>query len=126
MALPPETQAVETTAPQEPAVPETTMPSETQPVPVHVMAAAENLSNLKNYEIRNQPFWGQTAYKRGDVKTVTFRGSLGDVPADAWDVSEAGDRSILAWMEGGNLFVAADGKIAPIPMPPGCLSVSKT
>ena len=115
MALPPETQAVETTVSQEPTVPETTLPPETQPVPVHVMAAAENLSGLKYYEKRNQPFWGQTAYKRGDVKTVTFRGSLGDVPADAWDVSEAGDRSILAWMEGGDLFVAADGKIAPNP-----------
>ncbi len=115
MALPTETQTVETTAPQEPTVPETTMPSETQPIPVYVMAAAEDLGQVQ-YNIRkHQPFWGQTSYRRSDVETVTFRGSLEGVPADAWDVSEAGDRSILAWMEGGDLFVAAEGKIAPNP-----------
>ena len=115
MALPPETQAVETTSPQEPAVPETTLPPETQPVPVHVMAAAEDLWQFSWQERRNRPFWGQTAYKRGDVKTVTFRGSLEGVPADAQDVSQARDRSVLAWMEDGNLTVAAEGKIAPNP-----------
>ena len=109
MALPPETQAVETTAPQEPTVPET------QPVPVYVMAAAEDLGQFNWGDRKYRPFWGQTAYKRSDVKTVTFRGSLEGAPADAQDVSEAGDRSILAWMEGGDLFVAADGKIAPNP-----------
>ena len=115
MALPPETQAVETTVPQETTVPETTLPPETQPVPVHVMATAEDLVQFNWEERKNRPFWGQTAYKRRDVKTVTFRGSLEGVPSDAWDVSEAGDRSILAWMEGGDLLVAADGKIAPNP-----------
>ena len=115
MALPPETQAVETTVPQEPTVPETTLPPETQPVPVHVMAAEEDLWQVDNYKRINLPFWGQTAYKRGDVKTVTFRGSLEGAPADAQDVSEARDRSILAWMEDGNLIVAAEGKIAPNP-----------
>ena len=109
MALPPETQAVETTAPQE-----TTMPTQ-PPIKVNVMAAAEDLQPLYVQERENQTFWGQVVYKRSDVKTVTFRGSLKDVPRTAWDVSEAGDRSILAWMEDGNLFVAADGIIAPNP-----------
>ena len=115
MALPPETQAVETTVPQKPTVPETTLPPETQPVPVHVMAAEKYPWQVDNYKRNNLPFWGQTAYKRGDVKTVTFRGSLEGAPADAQDVSEARDRSILAWMEDGNLIVAAEGKIAPNP-----------
>ena len=115
MALPPETQAVETTVPQKPTVPETTLPPETQPVPVHVMAAEKYPWQVDNYKRNNLPFWGQTAYKRGDVKTVTFRGSLEGVPADAQDVSQARDRSVLAWMEDGNLTVAAEGKIAPNP-----------
>ena len=115
MALPPETQAVETTSPQEPTMPETTLPPETQPVPVHVMAAEQYPWQVDNYKRNNLPFWGQTAYKRGDVKTVTFRGNLEGVPADAQDVSQARDRSVLAWMEDGNLTVAAEGKIAPNP-----------
>ncbi len=109
MALPPETQAVETTVPQE-----TTVPTE-PPIKVNVMAAAEDQRDVDFYERADQPFWGQVAYKRSDVKTVTFQGSLTDAPRAAWDVSEAGDRSILAWMEDGNLTVAADGIIAPNP-----------
>ena len=50
---------------------------------------------------------------RKDVKTLTFQSSLQNVPSSAWDVSEAGDRSVLAWMDNGDLYVAADGAIAP-------------
>ena len=63
-------------------------------------------------------FWGQTKYKRSDVKTITFRtfqNAEKNIPTTAWDVSAAGDRSILAWMVSGNLHVAAAGKIAPNP-----------
>ncbi len=102
-------------AKKEPASPAMALPTETQPVPVHVMAAEKDLWQVDNYKRINLPFWGQTAYKRGDVKTVTFRGSLEGVPADAQDVSQARDRSVLAWMEDGNLTVAAEGKIAPNP-----------
>lgn len=62
-----------------------------------------------------QPLWGQTAYKRQDVETVTFRSTLDEAPSDAWDVSEAGDGSVVAWMNGSDLYVAADGKITPNP-----------
>ena len=58
-------------------------------------------------------FWGQERYMRKDVKTLTFLSSLQNVPSSAWDVSEAGDGSVLAWMDNGNLFVTADGAIAP-------------
>ncbi len=95
--------------PENPAMP--TQP----PIKVNVMAAAENQKDVAIDERSDLTFWGQVAYKRSDVKTVTFRDSLSDVPRTAWDVSEAGDRSILAWMEDGNLTVAADGIIAPNP-----------
>ena len=88
---------------------------EAEPVKIHVMAAAEDLTSVDWYKRAEQTFWGQTEYLRSDVKTVTFRGTLDDVPDNAWDVSEAKDRSILAWMEGRNLIVAADGKISPNP-----------
>ena len=58
-------------------------------------------------------FWGQNQYKRKDVIALTFQGALKNVPVTAWDVSEARDRSVLAWMVNGNLHVAADGMIAP-------------
>ena len=79
----------------------------TAPMEVHIMAAAELVFDEDTF------FWGQERYMRKDVKTLTFQSSLQNVPSSAWDVSEAGDRSVLAWMDNGNLYVAADGAIAP-------------
>ena len=74
---------------------------------VHVMAVASSDTSSYGY------FWGQTQYRRTDVKTVTFLSSLNGAADNACDVSEAGDRSILAWMDNSNLHVAANGVIAP-------------
>ena len=63
-------------------------------------------------------FWGQTKYKRSDVKAITFRTFQNvekNIPITAWDVSAAGDRSVVAWMVSGDLHVAATGKILPNP-----------
>ena len=85
-------------------------PVETVPMEVHTMAATDVV-----YEDDNPltPFWGQSQYLRKDVKTLTFQSSLKNASSSAWDVSEAGDRSVLAWMDNGDLYVAADGAIAP-------------
>ena len=77
------------------------------PMEVHTMAQAELVFEGDTF------FWGQDRYMRKDVKTLTFQSSMQNVPNSAWDVSEAGDRSVLAWMDNGNLYVAADGTIAP-------------
>ena len=84
-----------------------TEPVPTVPMEVHTMAAADYAFDEDAF------FWGQERYMRKDVKTLTFQSSLQNVPSSAWDVSEAGDRSVLAWMDNGNLYVAADGAIAP-------------
>ena len=60
-------------------------------------------------------FWGQERYLREDVYYVSFLSSLKSAPSDAWDMSDAGDGSVLAWMSGNNLYVASNGKIAPNP-----------
>ena len=63
-------------------------------------------------------FWGQKRYKRSDVKAITFRTFQNvekNIPITAWDVSAAGDRSVVAWMVSGDLHVAATGKILPNP-----------
>ena len=87
-----------------------TEPAPTAPMEVYVMADTY-YSPLDNNDDR--PFWGQEQYTRGDVKTVTFQSSLRNAPSDAWDMSENKDSSILAWMDNGDLYVAANGKIAP-------------
>ena len=87
-------------------------PTETVPMEVHTMAAADF---VYEDDISATPFWGQSQYLRKDVNTLTFQSSLQNAPGSAWDVSEAGDRSVLAWMNDGDLYVAADGAIAPNP-----------
>ena len=76
---------------------------------VNVMVQPEDLYGLNTTEA----FWGQSRYKRSDVKTMTFRDSLRGAPADAEDVSQAHDRGVLIWMEGSALYIAADGIISP-------------
>ena len=84
-----------------------TEPAPTAPMEVHTMAAAKLDFDEDAF------FWGQERYMRKDVKTLTFQSSLQNVPSSAWDVSEAGDGSVLVWMDNGDLYVAADGAIAP-------------
>ena len=102
-AIAPAAQAVAT----EPA------PIETVPMEVHTMAATEYVFSVDGTYAT--PIWGQEQYMRKDVKTLTFQSSMENAPGSAWDVSDAGDRSVLAWMNNGDLYVAADGAIAPNP-----------
>ena len=91
------------------SIPETEPARET-----FVMATEDNLrGNYWQWEY--QPFWGQTEYPRRNVRTVSFHPRLEGTPENAWDVSEGGDGTVLAWMDGGDLHVAADGNIAPNP-----------
>ena len=92
------------------SIPETEPARET-----FVMAAAGDLWGINYAERKNQPCWGQTEYPRRDVRTVSFHPRLEGTPENAWDVSEGGDGTVLAWMDGGDLHVAADGNIAPNP-----------
>ena len=82
----------------------------TAPMEVYVMADTYYSPSDNNDD---RPFWGQEQYTRGDVKTVTFQSSLRNAPSGAWDMSKNKDSSILAWMDNGDLYVAANGKIAP-------------
>ena len=90
-----------------PAAQAATEPVPTVPMEVHTMTLADYAFDEDAF------FWGQERYMRKDVKTLTFQSSLQNVPSSAWDVSEAGDGSVLAWMDNGDLYVAADGAIAP-------------
>ena len=54
-------------------------------------------------------------YRREEIGSVQFLTTLADAPADAWDVSQAGDGSVLAWVVPGgelyNLHIGAEGTI---------------
>ena len=82
-----------------------TIPNETQPT--YVMMAPGGII------YSNAPFLGQETYPRSAVEAVRFEIGLKNAPSDAWDVSEAADGSIQAWMDNdGVLHVASDGIIA--------------
>ena len=85
-----------------------------------IFISAMKTSSAKTYVMEQAPhrysnayIWGQTKYLRENVYTLTFLSTLENAPSNAWDVSEAGDGSVLAWMVSGNLCIAANGKIAP-------------
>ena len=54
-------------------------------------------------------------YWRKQITSVTFLDTLADAPADAWDVSEAGDGKVLAWVKKSgaryDLLIGAEGGI---------------
>ncbi len=52
---------------------------------------------------------------RDEVTSIEFHSSLEGAPEFAWDASEAEDESVLAWLSGGTLNIAADGGVlAPV------------
>lgn len=56
---------------------------------------------------------------RRDVVSIDFLSDLSGAPEDAWDMSAAGDGSVLAWSEARRsryaLFIAADGPVRANP-----------
>ena len=90
--------------------------AETPPTAAEVPSAGAYTMVQTPYTPGDVYFWGQTRYKRSDVKAITFRtfqNAKKNIPSTAWDVSAAGDRSMVAWIVSGNLHVASTGKIAP-------------
>ena len=68
------------------------------------------------HELRlDSPVLGNEALKRRDIVSITFLPTLEGAPADAWDVSEAGDGHVLAWATpNGDLYdltVAGEGGV---------------
>ena len=56
--------------------------------------------------------WETHGIKRSDIQVIIFLDSIALSPVDAWDVSAAGDRSVLAWLENKNiLYIAGEGGV---------------
>ena len=65
--------------------------------------------------IAEYPVFG-SGYQREQISAVTFLDTLSGAPADAWDVSEAGDGSVMAWVEPDGelyrLYIAGEGGVS--------------
>lgn len=60
-------------------------------------------------------FLGMEGVFRGEIEEITFLDTMAEKPATACDVSEAGDGSVVAWVDRSegicHVFIAADGTI---------------
>lgn len=84
----------------------------TEPTKTNTMLKPNDLSDTAIAERGDLGFWRQLGMKRKDVKTITFLDSTYSAPRNTLDFSANLDKSVIGWFVGGNVFVAADGKIA--------------
>lgn len=78
----------------------------------YTMMKPEDLSETNIAQRGTLGFWRQLNLKRQYVKTITFLGSTSSAPRQVYDFSDDMNMSVIGWYENGNMFVAADGKIA--------------
>ena len=97
--------------------PETTVPITYEPgkEPWRENVLKSDVVNIRLGTAKECPVFG-SEYRRGQIHTVTFLDSLEEAPEDAWDVSDAGDGKVLAWVipNGGlyDLYIGAEGGIS--------------
>ena len=67
------------------------------------------------------PAMGNPAYQRSSIHSITFLPGMDSAAEDAWDISAAGDRSVLAWVIPNgdlyDLYVAGDGGVRLLDSP---------
>ena len=119
---PPESEQLKS-PPETTTTPESTAPSESgweanllraDPVPYQ-----RGLSIDWDEEAVVFPVFG-SEYRRKQIASVTFLDTLADTPENAWDVSEAGDGRVMAWVTPTNelynelydLYIAAEGGVS--------------
>lgn len=59
---------------------------------------------------KTYPVFG-SKYQRQQITSITFLPNLRDVGQDAWDVSEAQDNSVMAWVDSNELYIAGSGGV---------------
>ena len=69
------------------------------------------------FELRDEyPYYVfDSEYRREQIRTIRILDTLTDAPEDAWDVSEAGNGAVLAWVEPSgelyDLYIGAEGGV---------------
>jgi len=102
--------AAPTTAAPTTAAPPTTTPTPTPtPVPEWQRMRADTLT-IDQLSDGEGTVLG-SGVLRSEITSIAFSGSLEDAPGDAWDVSEAGDGSVKAWVSDGALTIAGNSGV---------------
>ena len=85
----------------------------TERIPKHSVTVRTNNVLMSDKSYKDRVFGSD--YTRKQIKTVTFLDTLAEQPRDAWDVSEARDRSVMAWVRSKgkryDLYIGADGGV---------------
>ena len=88
--------------------PETTLPKVIAP-------QLTNVLRNNNGTFTYHPSVFGSEYQRGQIKSVTFLDTLVDMPNDAWDVSEAKNGRVMAWVKSDgdlyDLYIGAEGGV---------------
>ena len=85
--------------------------------PQNNVLAADVRSRMKDETAENSPVFGSQALRRNEILSVTFLSDVSRAPEKSWDVSRAGDGSVMAWVEesdsGGlyDLYIAGNGGV---------------
>lgn len=95
---------------------------EDMPVAVLTQMPAPKRPVMRAYRDEEYMYVFGSQYMREEIYTISFEDSLANIPAnaDVWDISEAGDGSVLAWVTPTNyglydLTIAGDGGVtAPV------------
>ena len=95
-----------------------TEPIETvEEIPVKLNRMRADVAALNSVQGKNgcrYRVFGQDVM-RDEIISIKFLNTLTDAPADAWDLSEASDRSVLGWVTGNpgsySMYFAGDGGI---------------
>ena len=105
----PEPTATNTPTP-EPTATNTPTPTPTPPV----ILSSEDLPKMKSDSTITDYIFGSDFY-RGEITELKIEKSLSDAPQNAWDISESGDGSVLAWVttegEEETLTIAGEGGV---------------
>ena len=71
---------------------------------------------LTGAEASASSVFGSADYRRDQIRSITVLDSLDGAPEEAWDVSEAGDGTVLAWVKPNgelyDLYLAGNGGIS--------------
>lgn len=92
----------------------TTETASTHSTAPEIMPWQNNILKKGSYIQDTDPVYGSEIPKN-KVVAVSFLDTLANAPSSSWDVSEAGDGSVLAWVSGYNneyeLFIAGEGGV---------------
>ena len=83
---------------------------ETADAPKNVLMVADDNAFIE----AETPVFG-SSYFRSDIRSIVFKDTLADMPEDAWDVSEAQDGSVMAWVAQDVLTIAGEGGVTANP-----------